>query len=145
MQPTPVFLPGESQGQRNLLGCRLWGRTELGMTEATQQQQQQQLLLRIINSLCSLAWELCAFYQHLYSDGRLNCLLMNRLKFQILHSSWQLSFFYIVVYTLINDFCFLCDIMCLSSVVNYLHISVYILTICIHLFTYMYHYLYCIN
>ena len=35
MQPTPVFLPGESQGQRNLLGCRLWGRTELGMTEAT--------------------------------------------------------------------------------------------------------------
>ena len=24
-QPTPVFLPGESQGQRSLLGCRLWG------------------------------------------------------------------------------------------------------------------------
>ena len=28
-QPTPVFLPGESQGQRSLLGCPLWGRTEL--------------------------------------------------------------------------------------------------------------------
>ena len=27
-QPTPVFLPGESQGQRSLVGCRLWGRTE---------------------------------------------------------------------------------------------------------------------
>ena len=27
-QPTPVFLPGESQGQRSLMGCRLWGRTE---------------------------------------------------------------------------------------------------------------------
>ena len=26
-QPTPVFLPGESQGQRRLVGCRLWGRT----------------------------------------------------------------------------------------------------------------------
>ena len=26
-QPTPVFLPGESQGQRSLAGCRLWGRT----------------------------------------------------------------------------------------------------------------------
>ena len=26
MQPTPVFLPGESQGRRSLLGCRLWGR-----------------------------------------------------------------------------------------------------------------------
>ena len=33
--PTPVFLPGESQGQRSLVGCRLWGRTELDTTEAT--------------------------------------------------------------------------------------------------------------
>ena len=39
---TPVFLPGESQGWGCLMGCRLWGRTELDMTEATQQQQQQQ-------------------------------------------------------------------------------------------------------
>ena len=28
-QSTPVFLPGESQGQRSLVGCRLWGRTRL--------------------------------------------------------------------------------------------------------------------
>ena len=34
-QHTPVFLPGESQGQRSLVGCRLWGRTELDMTEAS--------------------------------------------------------------------------------------------------------------
>ena len=27
-QPTPVFLPGESQGWQSLVGCRLWGRTE---------------------------------------------------------------------------------------------------------------------
>ena len=33
--PTPVFLPGESQGQGSLVGCCLWGRTELDMTEAT--------------------------------------------------------------------------------------------------------------
>ena len=39
-QPTPVFLPGESQGWGSLVGCRLWGRTELVTTEATQQQQQ---------------------------------------------------------------------------------------------------------
>ena len=26
-QPTPGFLPGESQGQRSLVGCRLWGCT----------------------------------------------------------------------------------------------------------------------
>ena len=34
-QPTPVFLPGESQGRGSLVGCRLWGRTELGTTKAT--------------------------------------------------------------------------------------------------------------
>ena len=34
-QPTPVFLPGESQGRRSLVGCRLWGCTESDMTEAT--------------------------------------------------------------------------------------------------------------
>ena len=27
-QPTPVFLPGESQGRGSLVGCYLWGRTE---------------------------------------------------------------------------------------------------------------------
>ena len=25
-QPTPVFLPGESQGRQGLVGCRLWDR-----------------------------------------------------------------------------------------------------------------------
>ena len=34
-QPTPVFLPGESQGWGSLVGFRLWGRTELDTTEAT--------------------------------------------------------------------------------------------------------------
>ena len=34
-QPTPVFLPGESQGRQNLVGCHLWGRTKLVTTEAT--------------------------------------------------------------------------------------------------------------
>ena len=31
-QPTPVFLPGESQGRGSLVGCRLWGRTESDTT-----------------------------------------------------------------------------------------------------------------
>ena len=35
-QPTPVFLPGESQGWGSLEGCRLW---ESDTTEATQHQQ----------------------------------------------------------------------------------------------------------
>ena len=42
-QPTPVFLPGESQGWGSLVGCRLWGRTESDTTEATWQQQRQQV------------------------------------------------------------------------------------------------------
>ena len=34
-QPTPVFLPGESQGQGSPVGCHLWGRIESNMTEVT--------------------------------------------------------------------------------------------------------------
>ena len=34
-QPTPVFLPGESQGRGSLGGCRLWDRTESDTTDAT--------------------------------------------------------------------------------------------------------------
>ena len=37
-QPTPVFLPGESRGQRSLVGCSPWGRTESDTTEAMWQQ-----------------------------------------------------------------------------------------------------------
>ena len=33
--PTPVFLPGESQGWRSLVGCHLWCCTESDMTEVT--------------------------------------------------------------------------------------------------------------
>ena len=32
---TPVFLPGESQGQGNLVGCHLWGQAEPDTTEVT--------------------------------------------------------------------------------------------------------------
>ena len=35
MATTPVFLPGESQGQGSLVGCCLWGRTESDTTEST--------------------------------------------------------------------------------------------------------------
>jgi len=34
-QPTPVFLPGESQGRGSLVGCCLWGCTESDTTEVT--------------------------------------------------------------------------------------------------------------
>ena len=32
-QPIPVFLPGESHGQKSLVGCSPWGRTKSDMTE----------------------------------------------------------------------------------------------------------------
>ena len=40
MATNPNILTGEFHGQRSLVGCRLWGRTELDTTEVTQQQQQ---------------------------------------------------------------------------------------------------------
>ena len=35
-QPTAAFLPGESHGQRSLVGYIPWGQKELDMTDATQ-------------------------------------------------------------------------------------------------------------
>ena len=35
-QPTPVFLPGESHGQRSLQGYSSWGHKELDTTEVTE-------------------------------------------------------------------------------------------------------------
>ena len=35
-QPTPVFLPGESHGQKSLAGYSPWGRRESDRTEKTQ-------------------------------------------------------------------------------------------------------------
>ena len=48
-QPTPVFLPGESHGQRSLAGCSPWGHKELDMTELLNTAQQ----LKTIQ-ICSL-------------------------------------------------------------------------------------------
>ena len=55
MQPTPVFLPGESQGRGSLVGRRLWGRTESDTTDETRQQH-----------ICTYSWFtlLCSRNQH---------------------------------------------------------------------------------
>ena len=34
-QPTPAFLPGESHGQKSLLGYSPWGHKESDLTEGT--------------------------------------------------------------------------------------------------------------
>ena len=55
----PVFLPGESQGRGSLVGCCLWGHTELDMTEAMQQQQQRHSLEKAMTPHSStLAWKI---------------------------------------------------------------------------------------
>ena len=48
----PLFLPGESWGRGSLVGCPLWGHTELDMTAMTQQQQQD-----FANHYFSSSWE----------------------------------------------------------------------------------------
>ena len=37
-QPTPVFLPGKSQGQRSLVGYSSWGHQRVGHNLATKQE-----------------------------------------------------------------------------------------------------------
>ena len=62
-QPTPVFLPGESQGRGSLVGCSLWGRTESDMTEATQQQQQHAIIYHFYSwRLIGLIWKFGGLY-----------------------------------------------------------------------------------
>ena len=64
-QPTPVFLPGESQGWRSLVGCRLWGCTESDTTEVTQKQRQPlTLCVCVCVCVCIPQWSviLLAFY-----------------------------------------------------------------------------------
>ena len=46
-QPTPVFFPGESHGQKSLVGYSPWGRKELDTTEAILQQCVNQELLDV--------------------------------------------------------------------------------------------------
>ena len=61
-QPTPVFLPGESQGWRCLVGCHLWGHTESDTTEATWQQQQHTILYIFLPSSRALVNKGCIRY-----------------------------------------------------------------------------------
>ena len=49
-QPTPVFLLGESHGQRSLAGYRPWGRTESNTTE----RQSRAAVLRLVPDSCLL-------------------------------------------------------------------------------------------
>ena len=62
----------------------------------------------------AIAFSVCAFYQHLYSDGRLKLFACEKVKISDPSLFLIVIIFYIVVYSLINDFCFLYDIKCLE-------------------------------
>ena len=53
-QPTPVFLPGEAHGQRNLMGYSPWGRKESDTTERLSTLEPE---LEIFQLRQSAAWE----------------------------------------------------------------------------------------
>ena len=73
-QPTPMFLPGESQGQRSLVGCRLWGHIESDTTEAMQQQPQQQQPVVpapfVRDRFIPIDWSWCSCQKQLTIDVR---------------------------------------------------------------------------
>ena len=56
MAPTPVFLPGESQGQGSLVGCCLWGHAESDTTEATEHACPHCAFVRQLNELMQSAF-----------------------------------------------------------------------------------------
>ena len=74
-QPTPVFLPGESQGQGSLVGCRLWDYTESDTTEVTWQQQQQQQQCVYVNPNFFLP-PFCFVTINLFSKHKFVCLFL---------------------------------------------------------------------
>ena len=73
-QPTPVFLPGESQGRGSLMGCRLWGHTESDTTEVTSKQPSSYMSVTTIqtcglyNFKSSVCKQVLAFYFQLPSS-----------------------------------------------------------------------------
>ena len=51
LHPTPVFLPGESYGQRSLVGCSPWSRRESDLPEATSYARTQSLCVSQTHNL----------------------------------------------------------------------------------------------
>ena len=55
-QPTPVFLPGKSHGQRSLEACSPWDRKRVRHNLATKQQQNSELMGQLVegNAICAI-------------------------------------------------------------------------------------------
>ena len=55
-QPTPVFLPGKSHGQRSLAGCNPWGHKESDTTEHAHISSSAQNIPRIWHPAQQISW-----------------------------------------------------------------------------------------
>ena len=107
-QPTPVLLPGESQGRGSLVGCRLWGHTGLDTTDTTQQQQQQHLLhsaadfvnILIVHKASSEVFQLfCRIKLHSSSKLQIHFNHLPFLHISPFYQSWLIpSYFFILSY-----------------------------------------------
>ena len=67
-QPTPVFLPGESQGRGSLVGCRLWGRTGSDTTEVTAAAAYSILNNKVLFFLETYQVSLCMVFHYMVLD-----------------------------------------------------------------------------
>ena len=55
-QPSPVFLPGESPGQRSLVGCSPWGLKVCDVTEHTYTHNHTKVLIRTYRVCVVCVW-----------------------------------------------------------------------------------------
>ena len=68
-QPTPVFLPGEFHGQRNLADHSPWGCKELDMTEATEASLEGLMLKLKLQYFGHLMWKVDSLEKTLMLEG----------------------------------------------------------------------------
>ena len=101
-QPTPVFLPGESQGRGSLVGCRLWGCRESDTTEVAQQQPQQGIGL-VLEDLSK------AFNSSFTIHNQFNVTHNAMFAFLKPNSSWACDFFSPDIYLLPSSYFYKMD------------------------------------
>ena len=91
-----------TQGQRSLVGCHLWGRTESDTTEATSQQQQH-IYPNICGFVCCMCTYMCLFTNQYcvklsyHVNGNLpvfNCIHKNQFNF------WSITIWFLLTLTM---------------------------------------------
>ena len=82
-QPTPVFLPGKSHGQRSLVGYSPWGRERVGLATKQQQHRKDTAFLCI-----SIEWDENKITIKKRVKLRDKCKSKKKKKIEYIHFSW---------------------------------------------------------